>query len=256
MNLLKQARFQRLMNQQQGEGGEGGGGNAITPEVQAQIDAAVNAATTGLNNKNRELLGSLKASKESLSAFDGIDATAMKAMMKQFADSEEAGLLAAGKLDEVVGKRVGLMRQDFDKQLKAASDTNAQLVGKAAKLAAGKVSGALTQAASKAGALPEAMEDIVLRGQGQGWTINDDGDVVAMRDGEIVLGKDGKTPLSPIEWAETLRETAAHLWPKAQGTGAPGGTGGGNRQTPKGNLGGSKNDRVAALAARFPELSK
>lgn len=250
MNSLKKALF---MNQQ-GEGGEGGGGNATPPELQAQIDAAVMAATSGLVNKNRELLGTLKATKETLSNFDGIDPAAMKAMMKNFSDSEEAGLLAAGKLDEVVGKRVDRMKSDYDKQIKGRDDSITQLTAKAAKLAAGKVSGALTQAAAKTNALPEAMEDIVLRGQGQGWTINDDGDVVALRDGEIVLGKDGKTPLSTLEWAESLRETAPHLWPKAQGTGATGATGNGNRQAPKGNLGGNISERTAALAARFPEL--
>ncbi len=44
-----------------------------------------------------------------------------------------------------------------------------------------------------------------------------------MNGDEVVLGKDGKTPLTPIEWAESLRETAPHLWPKAQGSNAPGG---------------------------------
>lgn len=260
MTLLKKALFSRLMNQQQGDGGEGGGGNAtpptIAPEVQAQIEAAVAAATTGLANKNRELLGSLKAAKENLSQFDGIDAAAMKTMLKQFSDSEEAALLAKGDIDAAFNRRNERKDAETAKQIKAREDTIAQLNAKAAKLAAGKVSGALTAAASKAGALPEAMEDIVLRGQGQGWAVNDDGDVVALRDGEVVLGKDGKTPLSPMEWADSLREAAPHLWPKAQGTGALGANGGGNRHAPKGDLGGNKAERTAALAARFPELSK
>jgi hypothetical protein len=71
-------------------------------------------------------------------------------------------------------------------------------------------------------ALPEALEDIVLRAKNSGWSVNSDGDVVAVNGEDVVLGKDGKTPLTPIEWAESLRESAAHLWPKAQGTGAPG----------------------------------
>ena len=169
-------------------------------------------------------------------------------------DLEDQKLIAEKNFEELAKKRTERMQADHEKQLKSHSDTIAQLNAKAAKLAAGKVSGALTQAASKLGALPEAMEDIVLRGQGQGWTINDDGDVVAMRDGEIVLGKDGKSPLTPSEWAESLRDTAGHLWPKAQGTGATGSTGG-SRQAPKGNLGGTKSDRVAAIASRFPELN-
>jgi len=255
MTILKTAFSQRLMNQQQGEGGDAGGGTAIAPEVQAIIDAKVNEAVTGLKSKNGELIAAQKQLKEALSHFDGIDPNAMKAMMKNFSDSEEAAMLAAGKLDEVVSKRVDRMKADFDKQLKAREDALTQAQAKAQKLAAGKVSGALTQAASKTGALPNALEVIALIAEKQGWTINDDGDVVAVRDGEIVLGKDGKTPLGPQEWVESLRDAPQYeyLWPKAQGAGALGGTHS-NRTPAKGSLGGNKADRMAALAARFPEL--
>lgn len=226
MNRLLKSLFFNLFRFGVVEDEGGGGGNAITPEVQAIIDAKISEAVTGLKTKNGELIAAQKQLKESLSHFEGIDPSAMKTMMKNFSDSEEAGLLAAGKLDEVVSKRVERMKTDYDKQLKGSADTIAQLNAKAAKLAAGKVSGALTQAASKLGALPEAMEDIVLRGNTAGFTVNDDGDVVAIRDGEIVLGKDGKSPLSVSEWAESLRDLAPHLWPKAQGAGAPGSNGG------------------------------
>lgn len=245
MTILKKALFSRLMNQQDGEGGDlGGGGNAIAPEVQAQIDAAVNAAVTGLKSKNSELLGKLKDAGTNLQRFDGIDPDAVRNILKRFTDDEEAGLIAKGEIDTVLNKRTERMKLDFDKQLKTRDDALTQAQTKAQKLAAGKVSGALTQAASKTGALPEAMEDIVLRGQGQGWTINDDGDVVALRDGEVVLGKDGKTALSVFEWAESLREIAPHLWPKAQGTGAPGANGG--------NAGGKKTITRAQFDALTP----
>ncbi len=58
------------------------------------------------------------------------------------------------------------------------------------------------------------------------FQLSEDGQAVAMADGEIVYGKDGKTPLSPLEWAEGLRESAPHLWPRAQGAGAVGDKGG------------------------------
>lgn len=225
MPLWKQRLFARLQAPEPGDDGNGGGGEKkteITPEVQALIDAAVGQATVGLKSKNAELLGKMKEAQTNLQRFDGIDPDAVSAMLKRFADDEEAGLIKAGKMDEVLNKRTERMKGDYDKQLKSRDDQIAALNAKAQKLAAGKVSGALTAAASKAGALAEAMEDIVLRGQGQGWSVNDDGDVVALKDGEVVLGKDGKTPLTPAEWAESLRETAPHLWPKAQGSNAPG----------------------------------
>jgi hypothetical protein len=81
-------------------------------------------------------------------------------------------------------------------------------------------------AAIKAGALPEAAEDIILRARGT-FKLSDDGEAIATdRDGEVIYGKDGKTPLSPLEWAESLRETATHLWPRAQGAGQTGDNGG------------------------------
>lgn len=58
-------------------------------------------------------------------------------------------------------------------------------------------------------------------------TLNEDGEAVAVDEsGQTILGKDGKTPLTPLEWAESLRESAPHLWPRATGTFAPGGGGG------------------------------
>ena len=252
--LWKQRLFSRLQNQQSAEGGEGGGGApAITPEVQALIDSAVATATTGLKNKTSELLGSLKAAKETLGQFEGIDPAAMRAMMKQFSDSEEAGLLAAGKLDEVVGKRVDRMKSDYDKKLATEADSRTKAEAKASKLAARTLAGAIRDAAMQAGALPEAMEDIVLRG-GNTWHLNDDGDPVAMNGDEVVLSKDGKTPLTPKEWAESLREAAPHLWPKAQGANAQGSIGNKANQ-PAGNFGGNRADRIAAINKKF-NLSK
>lgn len=203
--------------------GEGGGATApeITAEIQAIIDARISEGVAGLQSKNKELLGTMKDTKEQLKQFEGIDPAAMRTMMKQFNDSEEAGLLAAGKLDEVVGKRVERMKSDYDKKLGLEADARTKAEQKAAKLAARTLAGAIRDAALKAGALPEAMEDIVLRGNST-WRLDDDGEPIAMNGDEIVLSRDGKTALKPTEWAETLRDYAPHLWPKAQGTNAPG----------------------------------
>jgi len=201
--------------------GEAGGETTITPEFQAIIDARIAAATTGLTAKRDELLGKLKAANTDLKRFDGIDPDAVRTILSKFASDEEAGLLKAGKIDEVLNKRTERMQAENAKALKTEAEKLARAEAKANKLAQRTLSGAIKDAAIKSGAFPEAMEDIVLRSQGL-WRLNDDGDPVALNGDEIVLGKDGKTPLSPIEWAESLRETAAHLWPKAQGTNAPG----------------------------------
>lgn len=219
MNLLKLTRYP-LQDQQTGDASDTGGGGApakITPEVQAMIDSHV----TGLKTKNSELIAAQKQLKEQLATFDGIDPNIVRNIIKRFADDEEAKLISEGKIDDVLNKRTERMKTEHDKQLKEREDRITKSEAKAQKLAARTLAGAIRDAAIKEGALPEALDDIVLRG-GSLWQLNEDGDVVAVRDGGVILGKDGKTPLSPVEWAASLRETAAHLWPRAQGTNAPG----------------------------------
>jgi hypothetical protein len=230
-----------------------GGGNAIAPEVQAQIDAAVAAATTGLSNKNRELLGKLKDASSNLQRFDGIDPDAVRNILSKFASDEESALIAKGDIDSVLTKRTERMQADFGKKLQAESDARTRAEAKAAKLADGTLAGKLRDAATRSGALPEALDDVVLRARGM-WRLNDDGEPVAMNGDQVVLSKDGRTPLAPGEWAETLRENAPHLWPRAQGMGATGASSGGRNTYTPAKLGGTKADRVAAIAARFPDL--
>lgn len=239
----------RFYQSSEGEGGSGGG-SSIAPEVQALIDAAVEKTTAGLKAKNGELLGKLKESSEQLKTFEGIDPAAVRSILSKFASDEEAGLIAKGDIDTVLKKRTERLQADYDKKLGGEAERASKAEAKAAKLAERTLAGTLRDAAIKTGALPEAMEDIVLRARGI-WTLNDEGDAVAVDgDGEVILGKDGKTPLSPAEWAESLREAAPHLWPRPQGGGAQGSNKGGASQ-PAGSFGGSKEDRKAAIAKRF-----
>lgn len=219
------------------EPGMGGGGGAppppapppppgipddLKPLVQSMIDAAVNEQVSGLKTKNGELIGKEKELKASLAQFEGIDPEAVRNILKRFADDEEAGLIKQGKIDEVLNKRTERMAADWDKKVKAESARADKLKAKADKLAERAMAESIIKASQKAGALPEATEDIVLRAKGAGWTIDDDGNVIAMNGETIVFGKDGKTPLTPEEWAASLRENAPHLWPRAQGSGAMG----------------------------------
>lgn len=46
----------------------------------------------------------------------------MKTILQRFSDDEEAQLIAAGKIDEVLDKRTERLRADVDKQIKAANE--------------------------------------------------------------------------------------------------------------------------------------
>lgn len=253
MPIWKQKLLSRVYMAPADDNGEPGGGGG--EDAQASIQKAVDAAVAGLKTKNSELLGKLKEREEKLKDFDGIDPTAVRAILTKFASEEEAALLAKGDIDIVLSKRTERMQAEHSKTLKAEQEARTRAEGKASKLAARTLAGAIRDAAVKTGAYPEAMDDIVLRAGGL-WRLNDDGDPVAMNGDEVVLGKDGKTPLSPMEWAESLRETAPHLWPKAQGSNAPGSGSGARGNPPKGNLGGTPEERKAVFRARHPELSK
>ena len=199
---------------------------ALGGKVQEYVDREV----SGLKSKNTELIGSNKTIKAELDKlkgqFDGLDIEAVKGLLAKAGQDEETKLIAEGKLDEVISRRTERLRTDLDKQVKAANERADKAEAFAAKYSDKVLADSIRAAAIKAGALPEAAEDIILRARGT-FKLSEDGEPVATdRAGEVVYGKDGKTPLSPLEWAESLRETATHLWPRAQGAGQTGDNGG------------------------------
>ena len=199
---------------------------ALGGKVQEYLDKEV----SGLKSKNQELLGSLRTTKTELDGlkgqFEGLDIEAVKGLLKRANQDEETRLIAEGKLDEVVTKRTERLRNDMEKQLKAEQERADKAESFAKRFSDKVLADSIRAAALKAGALPEAAEDIILRARGT-FTLDENGEAVAVdADGQVIYGKDGKTPLNPLEWAESLREAAPHLWPRAQGAGPTGDNGG------------------------------
>ena len=62
--------------------------------------------------------------------------------------------------------------------------------------------------------VPSAAEDIINRAFGV-WTVNDDGSVVPRVGGEILFGPDGRNPVTPGEWVQSLRSQCPHLFLQA-----------------------------------------
>jgi len=202
--------------------------SAGTPDVQSQIDAAVNAAVAGLKAKNTELLGTLKERQEALKRFDGIDPDAVRNILKRFSDDEEASLIAKGEIDKVLTKRTERMKADYDKKLTEAMGA-AETASKRAQAFQGRVlDDAIRAAAAKAGIHQHAIDDALFRGRAM-FTLDEQGAAIAMGDdGRPVLGKDGKSPFSPLEWLEGMKEKAPHWFPAtASGSGASGSGGAG-----------------------------
>lgn len=238
----------------QSQAGEepGGAGGAAATFTQAQLDEAVARAvaeqTAGLKAKNSEVIGDNKKLKEQLARFDGIDPDQVRAILKNFADGEEAKLIAEGKIDEVLAKRTDKLKGEHQKQLQGKDEEIGTLSARVQKLSALAVNGALAAAAGEKGALPESMEAIQALAKGV-FVTDDDGNVVALdADGDVVFGKNGKSPLQAAEWLDGLKERMPNLFAMPKGANV---RGSGTQHGAAGKLGGTQAEQEEYFAQKF-----
>jgi len=117
-------------------------------------------------------------------------------------------------------KWVEKLKGDYEKKLKVATDAIGLEAQKAGKYQAQVLDNAVRQAAAKVGVHPPAVEDALFRARAM-FSLDESGNAVQVREGSVVMGKDGKTPYSPVEWLESMREAAPHWFPAmAAGSGA------------------------------------
>lgn len=224
-----------------GEGGtdDGGEGNLdleklmATPEMQAAIQAKLDAEVAGLKKKNSDLIAKEKVLKESAAKFEGLDVERIQALQKQIDENEEMKLLSEGKTEEVVERRVEAMRRDYEANL-TARDTKITeyqdiLKQKDEDLTALVVDGQVREAYTKLDFEPTAMDDII--SLGRRTFIMDEKGMAIPRDeqGNLIFSKDGKTPISASEWLENLSEKKPYLRRASLGAGANGSGRGGGR---------------------------
>ncbi|MEM9992839.1 MAG: hypothetical protein AAGE79_01695 [Acinetobacter pittii] len=198
------------------------------PEVKAAIQKAVDEQVQGLKTKNSELITKNSELKTELGdlkqQLEGVDLGAIKELLTKASMDEETRLIAEGKVEEVIQKRTEKMREQHDKLLNAEKERADKAEAYANKFKQSVVQSQIVQAALELEALPEATADIAFLAQSK-FVLDENGKAVAVdTQGEVIIGKDGKTALSPKEWVETLREQKPYFWPKANGTGSPGST--------------------------------
>lgn len=197
------------------------------PKVQALIQSAVESQVAGLKAKNSELIQAQKQLKEQLARFEGIDPDAVRGILKRFADDEEAKLIADGKVDEVLNRRTERMKADFEKKLAEAQQEAEKARQLAQTYQSRVVEKEIMTDAVEAGVHKHALEDALLHAKAV-FRADDEGRAIAVdADGNPILGKDGKTPLTPREWLEGMKEKKPHWFlATASGSGTPGGKGG------------------------------
>lgn len=172
--------------------------------------------------KSEEELSKLR---ELAKKYDGLDPEKAKAALDQLAELEEKNLLDAGKLDEVVAQRTERMRQDYEGRMKAMQTQLEKEKGSSGhfrKLYSNTVIDSSLQGAVNEVATVRsgAMQDILARGRGT-WTVDEDGNLIP-RDaqGNVRYGKDGNSPITTKEWAESLVLDAPYLFEASSGGGS------------------------------------
>jgi len=184
------------------------------PDVQALIDQAV----SGLKAKNSEILGTLKATKERLAAFEGIDPEGIKILLSKFSEDEDAALIKSGDIDKVISKRTERMKAGYEAETKAEREAREKAEARVQSFGKRVLENSIRAEAGAAGLHQFAVEDALYRA-GSMFVIDDNGNPVAA---EGVLGKDGK-PLTLKEWFSDMKEKAPHWYPaKQSGSGAQG----------------------------------
>src|SRR5690554_8172390 len=186
--------------------------------------AAHESDVAGLKAKRDELLDAQRKLKDDIKRFEGIDPERARKLEQMLAENEEAKLIADGKIDELVNKRLSREQATWQSQLEA-KDAEAQKLQKQIEALQGAtIASGIASAAAKAGLAPTAIEDAQLIAKHSGWAV-EDGQPVLRNGEEVVRGKDG--PITFDEWLESQRETRPHWFPSPKGAGSLGNKSGG-----------------------------
>ncbi|CCN24127.1 phage-related hypothetical protein [Bordetella bronchiseptica 1289] len=192
------------------------------PEVKALIEEVTAEATEALSAKNKELIAELRTAKA-------------KAKGSEIDPEEHA------RLQTQVEELTGTLEKATKDSARQIEKLTKDLTEKEGALTQHLIDGGLSTALAKAGVAPHFMDAVkaMLRGQ------------TSIKDGAAVIG-DKLLDDHVMEWASTDQGKHFITAPANTGGGGQGGNGGGKCT---GNMGGSREDRVAALKAKFPELS-
>lgn len=191
--------------------------------------------TTGLKtalqkerDANKAATAQAAAAAAKLKEFEGIDPTQARTILSKFENQEEAALIAAGKIDEVISKRTAKRDAALQKQVDDANAAKDAAEGRAKAFQSRVLDDAVRAAAGKAGIHAFAVDDALLRARAM-FTLDANGNAVQLdSDGKPVLGKDGKSAFGPGEWLESMKEGAPHWFPAGANGGGAGGDKGGN----------------------------
>lgn len=234
-------------------------------EVAFDAPSAV-SKIAALNREAQTHREAKEAAEAKAKAFEGIeDAEAARKALETIKNIDEGKLIAAGKVEEIKSAA----QKAAQEQVAAASKAHAEELARTKQaldaltgdLYAEKIGGSFNRSKLIADkfAIPA---DLVQARFGQAFKV-EDGKIVAYdQAGNKIFSR--ARPGELADFDEAL-DTLVDQYPYkeqilkgsgASGGGAGGGGGSGGNNQPKGNFGGSRTERAAAIAARFPDLSK
>lgn len=221
--------------------GEDGNGNANdllnNPEVQKLLQEKIEQEVQGLKKKNSDLIAHEKKLKEQMAQFEGVDIEKVKHLQKQMEQSEEMRLLAEGKTEEVVARRVELLKKDYEAQLNARESKIKEyentLSSREEALRQLRVDGAIREAYVSLDYEPAALDDVIRKARDV-FIMGEDGKVIPRDEhGNLIFGKDGKSNITASEWLQNLAEKKPYLRKPSKGSGANNQRGYSNADTSK-----------------------
>jgi len=245
-----------------GAGGAGKSDDGGNADINKQIQAAVDRATSGLKTNRDQILAEKKQLADQLTAIQsqletlgGKEGVTKLLEMRERLQKDEMGkLLADGKYDEWYDKRTAALRGDFEQRLEAANSKIAEATEareKAQQLLARTLLKTEVDAAAMAVEVEKTALDDVRLAAAQVFAYDEElgRHVIKDENGVVLLGKDGATPKGVLEWLEEQRQPKRHWFPPSQGAGANGEVGnhGGAGVTP---------DAEAISKMSLPEYKK
>lgn len=182
--------------------------------------------------KNTDLLKQMKA-------FEGIDPEEYRKLKKEKETNVIKNKLTEDEVEQLVSKRVSEISAERD----ALAKERDEVIGRHHNSI---LENTILSVATKAGVTAAALEDAKLRFKYDGFAVEGD-QVVQKKDGQVVYGRDGVTPVTADEWMGKMTKAATHWFAPNQG-----GDASGSKVTTA--MGGQSKSGVDAIASGLQKL--
>jgi DNA-directed RNA polymerase subunit F len=196
-------------------------------------EAEFKAKIDEFRTNNVKLMKDMEKLTADLKKFEGVDPAKYKQALEKLQSIDDQKLIEEGKITELLATQTERMRGDYEAQIAALKESNAEGKEKFASLE-GKFAAAMIDNTIQiaVNSIPHkiregVMEDIIARGRRVFKMDEERRPVARDASGSPLFGKDGTTPLSIQEWVEELPKNASHFFEPSSGGGSGGGAGAG-----------------------------